>query len=79
MMDHESAISLDEMEETIMSLPVVNVLAAHSGHYNRKEITQQHQAVPKYYFEARTPNEYAKIAAVCSLVDVLGQIVEKFS
>ena len=78
MMDHESAISLDEMEETIMSLPVVNVLAAHSGHYNRKEITQ-HQAVPKYCFEARTPNEYAKKAAVCSLVDVLGQIVEKFS
>lgn len=79
MMDQESAVSLVEMEETIMSLPVANVLAAHSGHYNRMEITQKHQAVPKYCFEARTPNEYAKKAAVCSLVDVLGQIVEKFS
>lgn len=77
--DQESTVSSIEMEETILSLPISKIHAAHSGHYSQMKIMQNRQAVPKYCFEAKTPDEYAKKAAVCNLVDVLGQIVEKFS
>lgn len=77
--DQKSTVSSIEMEETIISLPISKILVAHSGHYSRMRIIQNRQAVPKYCFEAKTPDEYAKKAEVCNLVDVLGQIVEKFS
>lgn len=77
--DQESTVSSIEMEETILSLPISKIHAAHSGLYSRMRIVQNRQAVPKYCFEAKTPNEYAKKAAVCNLVDVLRQIVEKYS